>query len=60
MRGTTARAQLEPENAARRQAEAVVGRLAVDQEAAAGRDVVRDARAVAAAFFADDEDESDA
>ena len=52
--------QLEPEDPARREAEAVVGRLAVDQEPAsrAARRVVRDLRAVAAALFADDEQQA--
>jgi hypothetical protein len=62
VRRAPARAQLEPEDAARREAEAVVGRFAVDQKpraGAAGR-MVRGARAIAAALFADDEHQADA
>ena len=61
VRRAPARAQLEAQDAARREAEPVVGRLAVDQEpAAAGRRLVRRARAVAAALLADDEQQADA
>ena len=62
MYGAAAGAQLEPENAARRQAQAVVGRLAVDQKShaiGAGR-LVRRSRAVAPALLADDEHQADA
>src|SRR4029077_6739812 len=51
-----------PENAPRREAEPIVGRLAVDEIAALDlrRRLVRGARAVAAALLADDEHEADA
>ena len=62
VRGAAAGAQPEPEDAARREAETVVGRLAVDQKprAAIAAAVVRHARAVAAALLADDEHQADA
>ena len=59
-RGRVARS-LSAQDAARRQAEAVVGRLAVDQKPApVGAPAFGDSRAVAAALLADDEQQADA
>ena len=62
MRGAAGRAQLDAQDPARRGAEAIVGRLAVDQKPAqaAGVRAVGDLRAVAAALFADDKQQADA
>ena len=61
MRRAPAGAQLEAQDAARGEAEPVVGRLAVDQKpAAAGAASFAAARAVAAALLADDEHQADA
>src|SRR3954469_10774942 len=61
MRGTDFGAKLQAQNAARRQAEAIVRRLSVDQVVAGGTGgrFVRDLRAIASALFADDEDKAD-
>src|SRR5438067_6443364 len=53
-------AQLQTENPARRETEAIVSRLAVDQETAAVGSLVRGPRAVAPPLFADDKDQTDA
>ena len=60
MRGAAGRVQLQPEDPARRGAETAFGRLAVDEKPAPGGHVVRQLRAVAAALFADDEQQADA
>ena len=62
MRRAPRGAQLQPQDAARREPQPIVGRLAVDEIAALllGRRSVGDARAVAAPLLADDEDEGDA
>ena len=54
------RGQADAEAAARRRAEAKIGRLAVDQESRFRGDAVGGLRAVAAALFAADEHQSDA
>src|SRR5919108_758610 len=59
MRCAAGGAQLQPQHAARGEPEPVVGRLAVDQVAAAVTRVVRHARAVAAALLSDDEEQTD-
>ena len=60
VRRAPARHQPEPQGAARRQRQPVVGRLAVDEEPRTRRREVRRARAVAAALLADDEQQADA
>ena len=60
MRGAPAGAQPEAQDAARRETQPVVRRLAVDQKPAAATRLVGRARAVAAALLADDEHEPDA
>ena len=61
MRGAPAGAQLQPQDPARGEAEAVVRRLTVDEKRAplAERRVVGHSRAVAAALLADDEEKTD-
>ena len=59
VRGAAGRAKLQSKNAARGESQPVVGRLAVNQEPGSVRRLVRDLRAVAAALFADHEQQAD-
>src|SRR3982074_2914920 len=52
MRGAPGGAELEPQDAARREPEPAVGRLAVDKKPASVRGLVRHPRAVAASLLA--------
>src|SRR5262249_18174798 len=52
-------AQLQPQDASRRESETVVSGLAVHEESTAARGSVGDAGAVASTLFADDKDQPD-
>ena len=60
VRGAAGGGQPQAQDAARRDAEPVVGRLAVDQEPGLPRRGIRGRGAVAAPFLADDEQQPDA
>jgi hypothetical protein len=60
VRGLAGRGQSNAEGSARRRTETKVGGLAVDQEARLRGDAIGGLRAIAAALFAADEDQSDA
>src|SRR5881628_1610470 len=62
MRGAACGAKFQAKNAARRETEAVVGRLSVDQvlPVRTGGRLVRDLRTITPALFADDEEKPDA